>query len=282
MVRFALLTAGCVLAACVGDDGVAPPDDDSVDTTPANLAPTAPIVVVGPAGAHTGDILQLTLATPSLDPEGQTLIYEVRWVLDGAAVADLDDTWEVPAERVARGQQWDTSVVAVDPSGLRSTPGASAVVIADAPPGAATIHVDPPLPLPLAQDLHCIIDEPATDADADEVTHSIAWMLDGDPYPATPAADGVPWVGPLDGSRPGDTVPAADTRPLQHWTCEVVASALGLAGPAVRAEVFVAAEGPAPDFTLPDVNPNSPRFGQEVSPRDYLEQVSGWYFGHAT
>jgi hypothetical protein len=35
-------------------------------------------------------------------------------------------------------------------------------------------------------------------------------------------------------------------------------------------------------FSLPDVNPGSPRFGQVVSPRDYLGQASAWYFGHAT
>jgi hypothetical protein len=38
----------------------------------------------------------------------------------------------------------------------------------------------------------------------------------------------------------------------------------------------------APDFSLLDVNATSPTAGQPVSPRDYLEQVSGWYFGHAT
>ena len=48
-----------------------------------------------------------------------------------------------------------------------------------------------------------------------------------------------------------------------------------------------AAEGegeasPMPDFSLTDVNPNSPTKDQAVSPRDYLEQVSAWYFGHAT
>lgn len=36
------------------------------------------------------------------------------------------------------------------------------------------------------------------------------------------------------------------------------------------------------DFSLQDVNESSPTFGQVVSPRDYLEQVSGWYFGRAT
>ena len=37
-----------------------------------------------------------------------------------------------------------------------------------------------------------------------------------------------------------------------------------------------------PDFALPDLNPGSPRYGQTVSPRDYLRQVSGWYFVRAT
>ena len=37
-----------------------------------------------------------------------------------------------------------------------------------------------------------------------------------------------------------------------------------------------------PDFHLTDVNATSSTSGQAVSPRDYLEQVSAWYFGHAT
>ncbi len=36
------------------------------------------------------------------------------------------------------------------------------------------------------------------------------------------------------------------------------------------------------DFAAEDVNPASPRFGQMVSPRDHLGQVSAWYFGHST
>jgi hypothetical protein len=37
-----------------------------------------------------------------------------------------------------------------------------------------------------------------------------------------------------------------------------------------------------PDFALVDLNPNSPLYGRSISPRDYLEQVSGWYFTHAS
>jgi hypothetical protein len=36
------------------------------------------------------------------------------------------------------------------------------------------------------------------------------------------------------------------------------------------------------DFALADVNPASPTFDTEVSPRDFVGKVSAWYFGHAT
>ncbi len=38
----------------------------------------------------------------------------------------------------------------------------------------------------------------------------------------------------------------------------------------------------APDISLQDQNPTSPRTGEGVSPKDYLSMVSGWYFTHAT
>jgi hypothetical protein len=40
-------------------------------------------------------------------------------------------------------------------------------------------------------------------------------------------------------------------------------------------------EGVMPDFALKDVNPASATFDQDVSPRDYLDGVSAWYFGDA-
>ena len=40
--------------------------------------------------------------------------------------------------------------------------------------------------------------------------------------------------------------------------------------------------GVAPDFALPDVNPNSATYDSTISPRDYLSKVSAWYFGHST
>jgi hypothetical protein len=36
------------------------------------------------------------------------------------------------------------------------------------------------------------------------------------------------------------------------------------------------------DFTLTDLNPNSPTYNQDVSPRQLRGRVSAWYFGAAT
>jgi hypothetical protein len=36
------------------------------------------------------------------------------------------------------------------------------------------------------------------------------------------------------------------------------------------------------DFALADINPESPRYQQNISPRQYLGKISAWYFGHST
>ena len=40
--------------------------------------------------------------------------------------------------------------------------------------------------------------------------------------------------------------------------------------------------GVVPDFSLLDVNENSATHNQQVSPRQYEEKISAWYFGHST
>ena len=54
-----------------------------------------------------------------------------------------------------------------------------------------------------------------------------------------------------------------------------------MAGLLITSGLMVLGAGQVPDFKLTDANPNSVRFGTSVSPRDYLLQVSGYYFGFA-
>lgn len=40
--------------------------------------------------------------------------------------------------------------------------------------------------------------------------------------------------------------------------------------------------GPAPSFSLTDVNPSSASAGQAISPSSFSGKVTGWYFGHSS
>jgi hypothetical protein len=57
-----------------------------------------------------------------------------------------------------------------------------------------------------------------------------------------------------------------------------------VAVPAAETDFTVVAPAaePVPDFSLTDDNPESPTFGDTVSPRDLMGQVTGWYFIKAT
>ena len=79
----------------------------------------------------------------------------------------------------------------------------------------------------------------------------------------------------------GARVAAEELVGKETWTCTATASDGRADGPPGTASVYVEA-APIPYFTLEDRNPTSPRYGRAVSPRDYLEKVSGWYFTHAT
>ncbi|MEZ4446416.1 MAG: hypothetical protein R3B72_45475 [Polyangiaceae bacterium] len=61
-----------------------------------------------------------------------------------------------------------------------------------------------------------------------------------------------------------------------------VGGADGSGGAGSTAKGPLGLEGAVPEFSLLDVNGTSPTTGQQVSPRDYLGQVSAWYFAHAT
>ena len=59
----------------------------------------------------------------------------------------------------------------------------------------------------------------------------------------------------------------------------------GFSGSPETAAVLAPGEGEeaqVTDFSLLDTNVNSATYNRPVSPRDYLGQLSVWYFGHAS
>ena len=85
------------------------------------------------------------------------------------------------------------------------------------------------------------------------------------------------------GGSPSDSAKTGADTGAPDSTCDTAADS---GGPDSGAETgdpepVVAADAP-PDFSLLDQNPNSVCYNSLISPRDTLEQVSGWYFTHAT
>lgn len=70
-------------------------------------------------------------------------------------------------------------------------------------------------------------------------------------------------------------------RRRQRWHRNVVKSPLWILFIAWLGSVAAEAAEVVPDFRLADVNTNSTRKAGIVSPRDYLFQVSGYYFAEA-
>jgi hypothetical protein len=78
---------------------------------------------------------------------------------------------------------------------------------------------------------------------------------------------------PSDGA-PGDLAAEADTRDASPDTRD--------ASPDTLACTYADGSAAMPAFSLVDVNPGSRTAMRMVSPRDYLGQVSAWFFGRAT
>ncbi len=234
------------------------------------VAPTAPTIALNPADPSTVDDLTVTIVSPSTDPDGDFAGYVIRWQRDGVDVPEAaGDT--APASLTARDETWGVWVRAEDAGGLTSPAAFAEVVVANTVPTPPTVAVQPAEPTP-DDALVCVVAGEGRDADEDPLTYTFAWTVDGADFEG---AETTTWD--------GDTVPGSGTEPLQVWRCSVAASD----GTAASAAVFATAtigevDTRVPDFALPDVNPTSLTSGLEVSPRDYLQKVSGWYFGHAT
>jgi len=99
--------------------------------------------------------------------------------------------WEPPAE-------CDDDDVAADDN--------SATPTDNQPPTAPVIAIEPAEPQ-AGEDLTCVIVEPSTDPDGDEVAYAYAWTAHG-----------------LDTNLTADTVPGAYTQQGEEWSCTVVAA----------------------------------------------------------
>lgn len=250
----------------------APADDD---TSVPPLPPGAAEIAIFPASPTSSDDFMVQVVSPPSDPDGDLVGLRFAWSVDGVPRPDLVAP-AVASDLTSRGEVWQVTGVPFDEAGLEGPPCTAEAVVGNSPPSSPALAISPDDPVGGQDALVCVVLHDPVDADGDEVALSFAWDAGGEQYPR------IGDVGPADTANAGDTVPAEDTGALQDWTCTVTPADPIEQGEPGTATVSTAPPPPALDWELPDVNPASPTSGLAVSPRDYLEKVSGWAFLHAT
>ena len=142
---------------------------------------------------------------------------------------------------------------------------AALLPVSDAPPDEPVVQILPAEAVPGIDDLLCTYTAGSVDADGHAVTHAIGWELDG--VDVTGSATTT--------IEASDTIATIHTAIGQQWTCVVVSTDSQQLTTSGEDSVLVR----IPDFSLQDVNFTSPSQGLPISPRDYLTQVTAWYFG---
>ena len=188
------------------------PNDGALDGPSAvasvvigNQPPSAPVVRIDPASPTPDDDLLLVVETPSVDPNGDTLVQSVRWFVDGAESVSFADATEIPASYVDSNEVWRAVVSVTD--GVNAPVSAEAsVTVGNTAPELTSVSISPSS----AKDNDDLTaNVRADDPDGDSLTYRYVWYRDG--VEATDVGD-------------SDTVLADATSIGEEWTVTVTAS----------------------------------------------------------
>lgn len=234
-------------------------DEDGLSATASvdvsvNGVPTAPGVVILPASAGTNDDLVATIATASVDPDGDAVTYAYAWYENGAlSSASANET--VASSHTADKERWTVRVTPTDGkhegpwAEATVTVGNSAPIVADATitPGTATE----------ATTLTCV---PGATTDADGTTtftYAYAWDVDGADPGVTTA-----------------TLTGAHFDKHDDVTCTIVASdGLSTSAPVTSAAVTIANTPPVVVSVV--LSPSSPKTNDTIGATVVTSDVDG-------
>jgi len=240
-----------------------------------NSAPRIAAMSIAPVPARAGDTLTCN-HTGFEDDDGDTDQSIVWWFLNDVSM----DSGSTFSDSFVRGDTVTCQVIPFDGESAGDSIELS-LVIANTLPAAPVVSLSTLTPRAGVDPLICSVDASQSDPDGDVLVTTITWFRNGSLLVDNGAEMGITTT-----TLEFDTVPASLLVAEDEWTCSAtVRDAEGSSPPAPLTAVVQATEVPlelVEDFSLPDTNETSTRFGEEVSPRDYSGGVSAWYFGHAT
>ncbi|MFK7928618.1 MAG: hypothetical protein AB8H79_10555, partial [Myxococcota bacterium] len=191
-----------------------PFDDDGGGTavtasaTIGNTAPTLTSVSLSPSSPGTDEAITATAVSNDFD--GDTLTTTYAWTVNSTAVSGAtSDT--LAASHFAKDDVVQVTVTVDD--GDDTTDQTASVTVGNTAPTAPSVSIAS-VDVEDDEDLICSISTASTDADADSLSYTISWTVDGVNYTGTT----------LTTTLSGDTIDASATSPNETWACAVVAN----------------------------------------------------------
>ena len=115
-------------------------DSDQVNFT-INGVPSTPVISINPSAPITSDGLNVSIDSPSVDPEGVTPTYSYEWQLGGQTQSAYTSS-SLPSSATSKGEQWTVLVTPND--GIVDGPaGSTSVVIGNTAPSVGSVLVTP-------------------------------------------------------------------------------------------------------------------------------------------
>jgi hypothetical protein len=75
------------------------------------------------------DQLDCTMAAPGTDADGDSLLYEVRWLRDGTWIPAWDGIWSIPSGTTLLGEEWTCQILSFDGFDISNYASASTVIM---------------------------------------------------------------------------------------------------------------------------------------------------------
>ena len=167
-------------------------------TTPSrvimNGAPEIPIINLGsgttgylgepdsfPELGIANSLEDLVVLASSIDPDEESLFFDVIWYRNGYQVPELDGESLVPSERLEPGQIWEVKITARDPWGLSSQ--SSAIIEVSNLPPIPSWSTIPEISISGSM----IIFDGSSSIDPDGTINNWLWQINGQSFPGSSA-----------------------------------------------------------------------------------------------
>ena len=129
--------AGTASVRVTTPSGTEDPEDE------VNVAPSAPIITIAPAHPKTAEDLTVTTVQESVDPNGDTVEIQYKWVRDGVIV-EGEESDGVSSAITASGEEWTVYAIPSDGALIGSAGMATVSIQNTAPEAVSYTHLTLP------------------------------------------------------------------------------------------------------------------------------------------